>query len=143
MTQEDDARAIETIIRRQFGSLNWTPGVMADWDAFTADFAPEASLYPSARPARSQTPDAFVQRMRGLAASSLPSFRETVLGFSIRCFGNIAMAIVACEMEENKTAISRNVEMMMLVKNEGEWRIVSQAWDAATASRPVPADLLA
>lgn len=143
MTQGDDERAIETIIRRQFGSLNWKPGVAADWDAVMRGFAPEATLYPSARPARSQTPNAFVQRMQGLAASGLQSFRETVLGFSIRVFGNIAAAVVACEMEENETAISRNVEMMLLVKSDGEWRIVSQAWDAATASRPVPADLLA
>lgn len=142
MTQGDDERAIETIIRRQFGSLNWKPGVIADWDAVLRDFAGEAALYPSARPARSQTADALVQRMQGLAATSLQSFRETVLGFSIRVFGNIAMAVVACEMEENETAVSRNVEMMLLVKSDGAWRIVSQAWDAATASRPVPADLL-
>ncbi len=51
----DDARAIEAFIARQFASLNWAPGTSADWDAFAADFFPEASLYPAARPARRQT----------------------------------------------------------------------------------------
>lgn len=42
----DDVRAIEALIARQFASLNWMPGTSADWDAFAADFSPDASLYP-------------------------------------------------------------------------------------------------
>ena len=58
----DDVRAIEALIARQFGSLTWAPGTPADWDAFAADFFPEASLYPAARPAKCQTVAAFVER---------------------------------------------------------------------------------
>ena len=50
--QEQDRQAIRALIARQFSSVNWTPNNPADWDAFSADFVPEALLYPSARPAR-------------------------------------------------------------------------------------------
>ena len=46
----DDERAIRDVIARQFGSLNWRPGTSGDWDAFTADFLPDAPLYAAARP---------------------------------------------------------------------------------------------
>ena len=38
---------------------------------FAADFAPWASLYPSARPAHPQTVENFVERMKGLEETSL------------------------------------------------------------------------
>jgi hypothetical protein len=47
-----DVQTIEALIARQFASLSWTPETSADWDAFAADFCPEASLYPAARPAK-------------------------------------------------------------------------------------------
>lgn len=40
----DDKRAIEALIRRQFESLQWAPDRAGDWDGFTADFHPEATL---------------------------------------------------------------------------------------------------
>jgi hypothetical protein len=142
MTQDDDKRAIEAIIARQFGSLNWQPGTVIDWQAFAADFIPGAVLYPAARPAKSQTVEGFVERMKGLAAGELQSFSETVLGFDIRVFGNVAVAAAGCEMVENEKTVSRNVEMMLLIKSDGVWQIVSQAWDRASETRPVPADLM-
>jgi hypothetical protein len=75
--------------------------------------------------------------MHGLVGE-LQSFHERVLGTEIRIFGNVALAVVACEVTENETDISRSVEMLLLVKDEGQWRIVSQAWDRATAENPVP-----
>jgi hypothetical protein len=32
--------------------------------------------------------------------------------------------------------------MLLLVKDEGTWRIVSQAWDRESPSNPIPAHLL-
>jgi hypothetical protein len=137
-SQADDRRAIEAVIVRQFASLNWTPEAPADWRAFAADFAPGASLYPAARPAQRQTVGGFVERMQGLVGAPLQSFHERVLGTEIRIFGNVALAVAACEVTENGTDISRSVEMLLLVKDEGQWQIVSQAWDRATADNPVP-----
>jgi hypothetical protein len=139
----DDIRAIEALIARQFGSLNWNAGQSADWEAFAADFLPEASLYPAARPARAQTVDGFVERMKGLAGTKLRSFRERVLGTELRVFGNVAVALAACEMIENDAEASRGVEMLLLVKSDGAWRIVSQAWDKESPSAPIPLHLLA
>jgi len=138
----DDVRAIERLIARQFGSLTWTPETSANWDAFAADFFPEASLYPAARPAQCQTVEAFVERMKGLAGTKLRSFHETVLGTEVRVFGNVAVALAACEMTENDGQVSRGVEMLLLLKNEGVWRIVSQAWDTESPSKPIPGDLV-
>lgn len=140
--QRDDIQAIETVIARQFGSLNWTPETTGDWSAFAADFHPDARLYPAARPARSQSVDTFVARMKGLAGNELRSFRETVLGSDIRVFGHVATAAVACEMIENDVEVSRSVEMLLLIKTEGVWHIVSQAWDKAVDAQPIPSDLM-
>lgn len=138
MTDED---AIKAIIVRQFGSLNWAPGKSADWGAFSADFLSDAPLYPAARPARSQRVDAFLERMKGLAGTSLQSFAERPLGATIHVFGNVAVAVAACEFTENGRDVSRGVEMMLLVKDGDAWRIAAQAWDKASDARPIPEGL--
>jgi hypothetical protein len=99
--------AFEALIARQFGSLIWAPGRSADWDAFAADFFPEASLYPAARPATRQTVAAFIERMKGWAGTKLRSFREVVLGTEVRMFGYVAVALAACEMTENDGQVNR------------------------------------
>ncbi len=139
---DGDIQAIKAVIARQFGSLNWTAETSADWDAFRADFLPDASLYPAARPAIRQSVAAFVERMSALAQTKLRSFREAVLGSDIRVFGNVAVAVAACQITENDSKTSRGVEMLLLIKDEGTWRIVSQAWDTETDTRRIPADLL-
>jgi hypothetical protein len=138
----DDVRAIEALIGRQFASLTWTPDRPGDWDLFAADFFPDAALYPAARPARRQSVDAFVERMKGLAGTTLRSFDEVVLGTEVRVFGNVAVAVAACEMTENGERKNRGVEMLLLVKNEGAWRIVSQAWDGEGPAQPIPSSLV-
>ena len=137
-----DHKAIEDIITRQFGSLNWTPNRPGDWNAFISDFLPGASLYPAARPAKRQTPDDFVSRMKLSADSSLQSFKEDVLGHQIRVFGNVAVAVAGCRITENEKDISQGVEMMLLIKEGDAWRIVAQAWDTENDLKMLPADLL-
>jgi transposase InsO family protein len=139
----DDVRAIEAVIARQFASLNWSPGTSADWEGFAADFFPEASLYPAARPAKRQNVEAFIQRMKGLAGTKLRSFEEAVLGTEIHVFGNVAVALAGCEITENHAEVNRGVEMLLLVKNAGAWQIVSQAWDMESPSERIPRRLLA
>jgi hypothetical protein len=137
----DDKLAIRAVIARQFASLNWSEGSPADWDAFAADFFPSALLYPGARPARSQTVSAFLGRMKNLSETTLKRFREDLLGCDICVFGNIAMAAAVCEQSEDGAQPTRNVEMMLLVRNEGDWQIVSQAWDTESPAKPIPARL--
>jgi hypothetical protein len=139
MTAHDtDIAAIEAIILRQFESLSWTAGAQADWEGFAADFSEHAALWPAVRPAAPQTVPAFVARMRAIAQTSLTSFHERLLGNSIQVCGNVAVAVAAAEMTENAAETNRNVEMLLLVKTEGAWRIVCQAWDRADAQRPIP-----
>jgi hypothetical protein len=138
----DDVRAIEALVARQFASLSWGPDKPAGWEVFAADFLPEASLYPAARPAKRQAVQAFVERMRGLAETKLRTFEEAVLGIEVRVFGNVAVAVAACETTENKADVNRGVEMLLLVKDEGAWWIASQAWDTEGPSRQVPEHLV-
>jgi ketosteroid isomerase-like protein len=137
-----DVLAIEALVTRQFGSISWAPGKPADWAAFAADFHPDATLYPAARPAKRQTVEAFVERMKGLAATKLRSFQETVLGTEVHVFGNVAIALAACEIVENEAGVSRGVEALLLVKDAGRWQIVSQAWDSESDTKPIPAGLI-
>lgn len=137
-----DVRAIRALIARQFASLCWTPEGSADWEAFRADFHPEASLWPAARPAKRQTVAGFVERMQGLAATKLRSFEESMLGAEVHVFGNVAVALAAGEFTENGADVSRVVEAILLIKNEGAWQIVSQGWDAASQTKPIPAHLV-
>jgi hypothetical protein len=97
MDRSSDVAAIEALIARQFASLNWSPGETADWAGFQADFLPGAVLYPSARPPAPISVDMFVGRMKGLAATTLQSFEETLLGSEVLVFGNVAVAIAACQ----------------------------------------------
>ncbi len=87
-----DEGAIRTPIGAHFEGLKWTPSTQPDWVTFAADFLPDASLFPAARPARAKTLDAFIERMNGVAQGSLRSFEERTLGMQIRVFGNVAAA---------------------------------------------------
>ena len=79
--------------------------------------------------------------MKHLCGSTLQSFDERMLGLIVHVFGNIAIAMAAAEMVENETESSRNIEMMLLVKTDGVWRIAAQAWDRVSASTPIPEEL--
>lgn len=137
-----DIQAIEAVIARQFGSLNWGANGSADWTGFGSDFFPDASLYPAARPARAQTVEAFVDRMKRLSGGSLREFRQKRLGADIHMFGNVAVALSACENLENGTEVTRGVEAMLLIKDQGKWRIVAQAWDMESRGNPIPERLI-
>jgi hypothetical protein len=80
--------------------------------------------------------------MKALSRTSLQSFHESFLGSAIQVFGNIAVAVAAVEITENDTQVSRSIEMMLLVKSNGAWRIASQAWDKASDANPIPQPLL-
>jgi hypothetical protein len=134
----DDIQAIEAVIARQFDSLNWGENDSADWTGFANDFFPGASLYAAARPATAQTVGGFIERMKRLSGTSLRAFRQRKLGADIRAFGNVAVALGVCENLENETEMTRGVEAFLLIKEQGAWRIVAQAWDAESTTNPIP-----
>ncbi|QPC91248.1 nuclear transport factor 2 family protein [Mesorhizobium sp. INR15] len=137
-----DEDAIRAVVARQFASLSWGNGVAPGWDDFAGDFLPGASLYAASRPAKPISVADFVARMRGLSETSLRTFDEVVLDVMVQVFGNVAIAAAAAEMTENEAETSRSVEMLLLVKTEGQWKIVAQAWDKATDTNPLPDTLV-
>lgn len=80
--------------------------------------------------------------MSSLAGSDLLSLDERVLGSKIQVFGNVAVAVIACENVENEINLERVVEMMLLVKDQGNWKIAAQAWDKAGEDTSLPTDIL-
>ena len=138
-----DVRAIEALIARQFASLTWKDGRGGDWEAFSADFVTEARLYPAARPVREQTVGAFVERMQALARTKLRSFDQNLARAEIRVFGNVAVAAAVNAITENAAETTHVVEMLLLVKDQGTWRIAAQAWDAEGPAKPIPPALSA
>jgi len=137
-----DLRAIRDLIDRQFASMSWSAGKGPDTVTLRNDFLDGAPLYPSARPVSMRSVDEFTERMGELARTTLTSFYERVIGSKVLIFGNVAVAAVTCENTENGGEVNRNVEMMLLVKSEGHWKIAAQAWDKGTNSVPIPAELL-
>jgi len=136
--RDRELQAIGALIERQFASMSWQVDGRPDWVAFTNDFVPGAQLFPSARPLKVQSLSAFADRMDALVGTTLRSLHEVVLGTKIEVFGNVAVAVVACENNENETDINRVVEMMLLVKDQGTWKIAAQAWDNEREDNPIP-----
>ena len=101
----------------------------------------DASLYPSARPVRSKTLDAFIERMNDVARGSLRSFEERTLGMQVLVFGSVAVVLAASEMVENGAEVNHDVSGYLLVKDASEWRIAAHAWDQASEGMPVPEHL--
>ena len=137
IAQPADEAAIKIIIQRQFACLSWTEDAVPGWDDFASDFLTGAMLYPAARPPRAITVDDFIGRMRGLSQTSLLTFEEEVLGVEVKVFGNIATAVVGCQVTENRSTTGHSVEMLLLVKSEGVWKIAAQAWDKASDANPL------
>ena len=133
-----DEKAIRTLIGAHFQGLKWTPTAQANWSTFAADFLPDASLFPAARPARAKTLDEFIERMNGVAQGSLRSFEERTLGMQVLVFGNVAVVLAASELMENEKEVNHDVSGYLLIKDDGEWRIGAHAWDHASEQMPVP-----
>jgi hypothetical protein len=139
--ENGDDEAIRTLIGAHFQGLKWTPATHADWATFAADFLPDASLFPAARPARAKTLNGFIERMNVVAQGALRSFEERTLGMQILVFGNVAVVLAASEMVENGTEVNHDVSGYLLVKDEGNWRIAAHGWDHASEQAPVPEHL--
>lgn len=139
--EDADTQAIRSLVRDHFAGMRWEPGTAADWETFAADFLEEASLFPAARPARRQTLEGFIARMKGVAQGSLRTFEEATLGMEVLAFGNVAVVLAASRMLENGTDVNHDVSGYLLVKSEGQWRIAAHAWDHASGEEALPASL--
>jgi hypothetical protein len=137
-----DEAAIRELISRQAARLSWARGREADWQGFADAFQAGAPMIPSSRPARPHSVGSFLDRMKSLAASTLPDFQERALGGEIRVFGNVAVALVAGETRENGTDVNRDVSGYLLIKEGGRWLIAAQAWDKESPDRPIPKTML-
>lgn len=140
VSAEDEA-SIRSLIKAHFDALGWDRGGKPDWQRFSADFLPEALLFPAARPVQVRSLDQFRTRMDSVAEGPLRTFEERTLGMRILAFGNVAVVLAASEMLENGSDVNHDVSGYLLVKSAGEWKIAAHAWDKASEERPVPEEL--
>ena len=81
------------------------------------DFFPDRQALSAARPAQRKTVEEFIARMQKLEAEGkLKTFHETMLETTIHVFGNVAVALGACEMLENGEEVTRDVGAFLFVK---------------------------
>jgi len=142
VNDEADHRAIRLLIERQFSSLSWNVDRAPDWDGFSADFLPGAQLFPAARPVLPLSVPDFVARMKTASASTMPVFEESLLGAEIRLYGKVAVALAVCQQREQDASPERAVEALLLLKENGVWRIAAQGWDKEGDGAPIPEALL-
>lgn len=139
MNDEDEIR---NLIAHHFDAMDWDRTRPPDWDRFRRDFLTGAVLVGAARPATPRDVDGFIDRMERAARANIATFRERTRGVKILCFGSVAVAMAASELEEDGQAAGHDVSGYLLVKTDGRWVIAAHAWDPATQDRPVPAELL-
>lgn len=129
-TFETDRVEIAALIKSQFRALCWDETAPPDTQVLTASYLPDALLYASPRPAKSQTVEQFATRMAGLRDNgSMPVFQEKGRGLHIWIAGNVAVALSGCEMHENRTEVTEDISAFLLVRNPDGWAIAGQAWD--------------
>ena len=55
----------------------------------------------------------------------------------------MAVALAVCEQRQGEGAPpERAVEALLLVKDDGHWRIAAQGWDKERAEAPIPEEML-
>lgn len=138
---ESDEEEIRALIKNHFEGMRWTADTTPDWEKFSRDFLPGALLFSAARPVQIKTAQAFIDRMNGVAATTLHTFEEHTLGMQILAFGNVAVVLAASEMLENDTETNHDISAYLLVKNDGKWLIAAHAWDKASEDMSVPEPL--
>lgn len=139
----DDVKAINTVIDGLFEAISWTPDRPADWQALAQSFHDDAVMIPSARPIATVDVRTFSDRMQAQRDSgALTSFEERVLHNTVHVMGNAASVANVYEGVANGGAPFRGVNMLLLSKEDGRWKVVAMTWAQETDDAPLPAALL-
>ena len=77
------------------------PRAFGRLDRVCGRLLPRRAALPRRPPATTSTAEAFIDRMKGLAKTEMPSFTVSYLGSDIQAFGNAAVAFAAIEMVKN------------------------------------------
>ncbi|PVZ72407.1 hypothetical protein [Pelagibaculum spongiae] len=127
----DDKQQIIKVITQQFEGFRWDQNTRPNWDSVRSTFHPDAICFPSRRPAMAVTPREFIQRMDQLRIDGvLTSFSEKICFYEVQCYPNMASVTVGCEMTENQTEVSYDINSINMIFDDGRWQICSQAWVA-------------
>jgi hypothetical protein len=143
-SKSDDVQAIARLLENAFDAISWTPEKAPDWATFFAPYLDGANLVPSARPAVLTDPDTFRTRMDAQRDDgALSHLEEQSAGLFVKVFGSIAIAANAFRGQVNRSAEIGGVNMYLLVKTDGGWKIACVAWDNSSPDQPIPEEFLA
>lgn len=133
-----------------YALISGAAGEARDWERFRAVFHPDARfIFPQrdsagVRRMRVATVEEFIRVAEG-AYRAGAGFWERETGSRMDRFGAVAQVFSAYETRRaapDGPVVARGINSFQLVQEGGRWRIVSLAWDQASAEQPIPAEFL-
>ena len=147
---DSDVRAIEEMLETLYAAFCFDAGGEADWEGMRALFVDGAAFVAPlgpGEPARAVGADQFVADFRAFIADSeegRTGFHERVVGLRIDRFGTVAHAFVAFEgfVPGEGVARTRGLDSIQLVRDAGQWKLVSFTTQYESEDRPRPGRFL-
>lgn len=147
---QDDFNGINRAIEMLYSSISGPAGEQRDVEGFRSILAKDAVLL-SMRPSASSdggfepmrmTPDVYIERAMPMLVRA--GFTEKEIGRRLEVYGTIAHAMSAYRGNYSNAAgealVVRGVNSIQLVKENGQWKVISILWDTEwpDGSNPVP-----
>ena len=148
---EADTAAIEATLDELYRAFDFDAGGEADWSAIRAlalDGAVFVAPVAAGRPVRAVGTEEFLRDFRRYVASAevrATGLHERIVAVRVDRFGAVAHAYVAFEgsLPATGTAVSRGLDSVQLVLDQGRWKLVSFTTQYASADAPLPGRFLA
>ena len=142
------ANSPKDLIEDLYASVSFVPGKLPDWKAVEAMFLENAII--TLRTSRDNVSvfsvEAWVQDFKDfIIARKLETigFNENIVGLTVFEYGDIAHALVVYEPRiPGITSSRQGIDSINLIRQNGEWKIVSILNELPTADRPIPDYLL-
>jgi hypothetical protein len=138
----------EAVIRALYQRVSFEAGSKVDWAPVKALFIPEAVIVlRTSRTAMSVfSLDAFIQDFQNFIKDAKledRAFTETVVALTVQQIGDVARASVHYQvsMPSDKRPPQDGVDVFLLMKRDGAWKIVSLVNEVVRPGVPVPDDL--
>lgn len=147
-----DVETIDAIIRSMYECITFSPPGLPNFDRLRTLCHMNARFVPPHN-SRNESisvfhTEEFIARSRSYIEETEfkhKGFHEQEISRRTEVFGNIAHILSAYESRHRKTdpsPISRGLNSVQLIKDNGRWWILNVAWDAESPRNPIPPDLL-
>jgi hypothetical protein len=137
-----EADAVEGVVRAVYETISGPAGAR-DWARFRSLFAPGARLINMRVAGQGTTPAVMtVEEYIARAGASFEKspFYETERARRAEQFGSIAHVFSTYESRRapNEKPFARGINSFQLVKDGGQWKVITILWDAEREGNPIP-----